>query len=43
LLADVGIKADWNGVNSWFPDQTHPLDKKKTTIRRSPDGVSVTP
>ncbi len=43
LLADVGIKADWNGVNSWFPDQTHPLDKKKTTIRRTPDGVSVTP
>ena len=27
LLADVGIKPDWNGVDPWFPDQKHPLRK----------------
>ncbi len=41
VLADLGINADWNGVNTWFPDQTHPLEKKRTNIRRSPDGVSA--
>ena len=41
VLADLGINADWNGVSTWFPDQTHPLEKKRTTIRRSPDGVSA--
>ena len=41
VLADLGINADWNGVSNWFPDQTHPLEKKRPTIRRSPDGVSA--
>ena len=41
LLADVGIKADWNGVDTWFPDQQHPLEKRKgTRIRSGNEGVS---
>jgi phytoene desaturase len=27
LLADLGIKPDWNGVDPWFPGQKHPLRK----------------
>lgn len=42
LLADVGIKPDWNGVDTWFPGQRHPLRKRKSAgIRPGKDGVSA--
>ena len=42
LLADVGIKADWNGVDTWFPDMRHPLEKRRETrIRSGNEGVST--
>ena len=30
LLADLGIHADWNGVDSWFKDVRRPKVKKQT-------------
>ncbi len=41
MLADLGIKADWNGVDTWFPEQQHPLENKQTKILRTPDGISA--
>ena len=31
----------WNGVDTWFPDQQHPLEKRKATrIRSGNEGIS---
>jgi hypothetical protein len=29
LLADLGIRADWNGIDSWFKDVRRPKVKKQ--------------
>ena len=30
LLADLGIHPDWNGIDTWFPGQKHPLTNKRS-------------
>ncbi len=32
LLADLGIHADWNGVDSWFTDVKRPKVKKQNSV-----------
>jgi len=32
LLADLGIHADWNGVDSWFTDVKRPKAKKQNSV-----------
>jgi len=31
LLADLGIKPDWNGIDTWFPGQRHPLKNSRSS------------
>jgi len=33
LLADLGIRADWNGVDSWFKDVRRPKVKKQPSVQ----------
>ena len=32
LLADLGIRADWNGVDSWFQDVRRPKVKPRNRV-----------
>ena len=31
LLADLGIKPDWNGIDTWFPNQRHPIKSNRSS------------
>jgi len=31
LLADLGIKPDWNGIDTWFPNQRHPIKSYRSS------------